>query len=125
MTALIQTALILGLLAAAAYGVWEVRRWGTPAGREQVSPRQCRIRAWGLFFLLAALALWLGGTYLPVPHTRRALARYIAYWMLVALAALPLIPLALLDARENLRRAREDRRRLRDAFLPPQDSGRP
>ena len=45
--------------------------------------------------------------------------------MLTALAALPLIPLALLDARENLRRALEDRRRLRDTLLHTEDTNRP
>ena len=123
MALLLQAALMLALAAVASYGVWEVRRWGTPAGQEQVPPRQRRIRASGLFFLLLALALWLRGTYLPLPppHHLHAAAHYIAYWILVALAALPLIPLALLDARENLRRALEDRRRLRDSLLRPDD----
>ena len=125
MTAVLQAVLIVALLAAAAYGLWEIRRWQTPAGRETVSARQRRIRAWGLFFLLAALALWLGGTSLPLPRTRRALAHYLAYWMLVAFAVLPLIPLALLDARENLRRAQKERRELRAAFLPPSDTNAP
>ena len=121
MTVLLQAVLILALIAVAAYGLWEIRRWETPAGRDQVSPRQRRIRAWGLFFLLATLALWLRGTALPRPHSRPALASYLAFWMLVALAALPLIPLALLDARENLRRALEDRRRLRREMLGGSD----
>lgn len=125
MTTLLRPALVLALVAAAAYGIWEIRRWQTPAGREQVSLRQRRIRSWGLFFLITALALWLRGTYLPLPHSKQALAHYLAYWMLVSLAVLPLIPLALLDARENLRRAMEDRRRLRASLLTPGDADRP
>jgi hypothetical protein len=107
----------LALVAVAAYGLWEVRRWGTPLGGETVSAKQRRIRTLGLLFLLLALGLWLRGTYLPTPHTRRALAHYIGYWMWTALSVLPLLPLALLDARENLRRALEDRRRLRESIL--------
>ena len=125
MTILLQTVLSLALLTVGIYGVWEIRRWGTPAGQEQVSPRQRRIRGWGFFFLFAALALWLGGTSAPPPHTKAALVRALAYWMLVVLLVLPLIPLALLDAQENLRRAQEDRRRLRDTILGPRDADRP
>ena len=117
MTVLLQGALMLALAAVAAYGVWEVRRWGTPLGRETINARQHRLRALGLLFLLLALGLWLRGTYLPTPHTRLALARYIGYWLATALTALPLLPLALLDARENLRRALKDRRRLRESIL--------
>ncbi len=117
MTVLLQGALMLALAAVAVYGVWEVRRWGTPLGQETISAKQHRIRALGLLFLLLALGLWLRGTYLPTPHTRLALAHYIGYWMGTALAVLPLLPLALLDARENLRRALEDRRRLRGTII--------
>ena len=124
MIPLLRAVLVLALLLTTAYGGWEVRRWRTPAGREQVSALQRRLRAWGLFFLLAALALWLGGTFLPAPHTKGDLARALAYWMLVCLSVLPLIPLALLDARENLRRALEDRRRLRESLLSSGDADR-
>lgn len=111
---LLRAALMLALLAVAGFGVWEVRRWAAPEFRDLISPKQRRLRLWGLFFLLAVLGLWLGGTYLPTPHTPHALIRWIQYWMLTVLAALPLIPLALLDRRENLRHLEESRRQLAD-----------
>ncbi len=112
--------LTLALLLVLAYGAYEVRRWYTPAGRDLVSPRQRRLRAWGLFLLLLTLGLWLGGTFLPRPGVsarptaleRQAALRFIGYWTVTVLAALPLIPLALLDARENLRRLRDERKKL-------------
>ena len=116
---MLRALLIVALLAVAGYGTWEVRRWQTPAGRDLVSPRQHRLRGWGLFFLLLTLSLWLGGTTLPLPSHdtqtragREAALRFIGYWTVTALAALPLIPLALLDSRENLRRLAEERRKL-------------
>ena len=116
---ILQGVLILAFLAVAGYGVWEVRRWQTPAGRVSVSPRQRRLRRLGLFFLLLTLGLWLGGTSIPVPGhgpetrtERESALRFIGYWTVTALAALPLIPLALLDSRENLRRLAEERRQL-------------
>ncbi len=118
-------ALIVLLLAAAAYGVWEVRRWATPLGQETVSARQRSLRVWGLFFLLLALGLCLGWTYLPKPHTRQALIGYAQYIILICLSVLPLLPLALLDSRENLRRMAQSRRELltqalgHDADPPP------
>ena len=109
---LLRVALVLVLLAVAAYGAWEIRRWSMPESRDLISPKQRRLRLWGLFFLLAVLGLWLGGTYLPRPHTRAALIGWIQYWMLTTLAALPLIPLALLDWRENLRHLAVSRKKL-------------
>ncbi len=103
----VRAALVLALLAAGGFGVWEVRRWFTPEGRDSISPKQRLLRLWGLFFLLAVLGLWLGGTFLPVPHTPKALIGWIEYWMLTVLASLPLIPLSLLDRRENLRHLSE------------------
>jgi hypothetical protein len=117
MTILVQWGLMIALAAVVSYGIWEIHRWGTPLGRETVSPKQRLLRVLGLFFLLLVLALWLRGTYLPTPHTRLALARYLGYWLGTALAILPLLPLALLDARENLHRALEDRRHLRENVL--------
>lgn len=108
----VRAALVLALLAAVGFGVWEVRRWLTPEGRDSISPRQRLLRLWGLFFLLAVLGLWLGGTFLPVPHTRKALIGWVQYWLLTVSASLPLIPLALLDRRENLRHLAESRRQL-------------
>ena len=108
----VRAALVLALLAAAGFGVWEVRRWFTPEGRDSLSHTQRLLRLWGLFFLLAVLGLWLGGTFLITPHTPKALIGWIQYWMLTVLASLPLIPLALLDRRENLRHLAEARRQL-------------
>ncbi|BDI31261.1 hypothetical protein CCAX7_33120 [Capsulimonas corticalis] len=117
------------LVAAAAYGAYEIRFWRTSQGRQLISPRQRVLRSIGLFLLLAAMGLWLGGTYLPVPlkhgpvatrAERAAALRYLAYWTLTALTALPLIPLALLDARANIQQVQgdvqevaEERRRLK------------
>jgi len=108
----VRAALVLALLLAAGFGVWEVRRWSTPEGRDALSAKQRLLRLWGLFFLLAVLGLWLGGTFLPTPHTPKALIGWIQYWLLTVLAALPLIPLALLDRRENLRHLAESSRQL-------------
>ena len=108
----LRAVLALALLAAAGFGVWEVRRWFTPEGRDSISHKQRLLRLWGLFFLLAVLGLWLGGTFLPTPHTPKALIGWVQYWMLTLLASLPLIPLALLDRRENLRHLAESSRQL-------------
>ena len=112
--------LALAFIAAAGYGVWEVRRWST-LGEISITPKQKRLRIWGLFFLLGVLGLWLGGTYLPTPHhgDKRALIGWIQYWMLTVVAALPLVPLALLDWRENLLLLAENRRRLFQETLGP------
>lgn len=123
---LLRAALTLALVAAIVYGAWEIRRWRTPAGQESVTPRQRRIRGWGLFFLLAVLGLWLGGTYRPVPPPltrastraeKEAALRFLAYWTLTVCCAVPLVPLALLDTRENLRRLAEERKREKGELL--------
>ena len=111
--------LIFALLAVAAYGVWEVRRWSTPTGLEVISPKQRVLRAWGLFFLLVALGLCLGWTYIPIPHSRRALIRYAQYIILICLSVLPLVPLALLDWRENIRHLTASRKKLFEETLGP------
>ena len=116
---LLRAALVFALAAAAFYGVWEVRRWSLPQTPGLITARQKTLRLWGLFFLFAVLALWLGGTYLPTPHGKRALIGWIQYWMLTVLASLPLIPLALLDWRENLRLLAENRRKLFQDTLGP------
>ena len=118
---LLRAVLVLALAAAAAYGVWEVRRWAQPEMLGGITPKQKTLRVWGLFFLLTVLGLWLGGTYLPTPHPgdKRALIGWIQYWMLTVIAALPLIPLALLDWRENLRLLAENRRKLFQETLGP------
>ena len=105
-----------------------MRRWFTPEGRDSISPRQRLLRLWGLFFLLAVLGLWLGGTFLPTPHTPKALIGWIEYWLLTISASLPLIPLALLDRRENLRHLEEARRQLialRQSLIRETVGGRP
>lgn len=125
---ILRAVLLFSLLAVAGYGAWEVRRWG--AG-DLISPFQRRIRLFGLFFLLLTLGLWLGGTYLPDPprhpktHSAREIAlRYIGYWTVTVLSAVPLLPLALLDARENLRRLAAERRELyRDTLTEPGKPG--
>ena len=124
----LRAVLSLALLAAAGFGVWEVRRWFTPEGRDSISHRQRLLRLWGLFFLLATLGLWLGGTFLPVPHTPKALIGWVQYWLLTVSASLPLIPLALLDRRENLRHLAESRRQLaalRQSLIRETVGGRP
>lgn len=121
---LLRGVLIAALLAVILYGVWEIRRWSQPKTVSLITPKQKRLRVWGLFFLLSVLGLWLGGTYLPTPHPgdKRALIGWIQYWMLTVIAALPLIPLALLDWRENLRLLAENRRRLFQDTLGPLSS---
>lgn len=96
-----------------------MRRWKTSPDASFISPKQYRLRICGLFFILLALGLWLGGTYLPNPPRhpksrvdREIALRYIGYWTVTVLAAVPLVPLALLDSRENLLRLAEERRRL-------------
>ncbi len=118
---LLRAALVLALVAAALYGAWEVRRWSLPETQGLITPKQKRLRVWGLFFLLSVLGLWLGGTYLPTPHSgdKRALIRWIQYWMLTVVSALPLVPLALLDWRENLWLLAENRRKLFQETLGP------
>ncbi len=118
---LLRAALILALLAAAGYGVWEVRRWPRPETDGLITPKQKKLRAWGLFFLLGVLGLWLGGTFLPTPHPgdKRALIGWIQYWMLTVIASLPLVPLALLDWRENLLLLAENRRKLFQETIGP------
>ena len=120
----LQVILWLALPLALAYAVWEARRWRTPPMSEMISARQRRIRAWGLAFLLLTLALWLRGTYLPLPRTpartraqKLAVLHYLEHWTLTALCALPLLPLALLDSRENLRRLREERAGLVQEYI--------
>ncbi len=114
---LLRAALTLALLAAAGYGVWEIRRWALPG--TLITQKQKSLRLWGLFFLLVVLGLWLGGTWLPTPHTKPALIGWIQYWMLTIVLSLPLIPLALLDWRENLKLLAENRRRVFDETLAP------
>jgi len=116
---LVRLVFCAALLAVAAYGVWEVRRWSDPGFADVISPKQRRLRAWGFFFLLASLGLCLRWTYLPKPHTPRELIDDAQYIILICLAVLPLLPLALLDWRENLRHLSESRKRLFQETIGP------
>ena len=106
--------LAIVLFVLSVYGVWEVRRWGTPLGRETISPKQRVYRVWGLLSLLLCLGLMLGATYFHLPHTHsvRAALPYMAYLTLTVISWVPLIPLALLDSRENLRLTLEARQKI-------------
>ncbi len=111
---IVRVVLALALLAVAGYGLSETRRWRRPATRDLVNARQRTLRAWGLALLLLTLTLFLVGTFLPTPRTKRATLHALIFWTATTLCAVPLIPLALLDARENLRRLMEGRRELAD-----------
>ena len=121
----LRAVLVLAFAATTVYGVWEIRRWSKPWAAGLITPKQKRLRVWGLFFLLSVLGLWLGGTYLPTPHPgdKRALIGWIQYWMVTVIAALPLVPLALLDWRENLLLLAENRRKLFQETIGPLSSG--
>ena len=114
--------------AALIFGVVEIRKWVTSP--ELISPKQRTIRALGFVFLLVSLGLWLNGTYIPPPQThnrpptravKEAAAYWLGYWGITFLTLVPLIPLALLDARENLRRASQLRRSILTEALAPSD----
>lgn len=109
---IVRGVLALALLLVAGYGVYETRRWRSAATRDLISARQRTLRAWGLLFLLLTLTLFLVGTFFPTPRTKLATLHALLYWIATTLCALPLIPLALLDARENLRRLLEGRSEL-------------
>jgi hypothetical protein len=124
---IIRTLLAVAIVGILLYGVYELRFWGTPLGRSIVSRRQRGIRGLGLVLLLAGLGMWFHGTYIPVPQPkpgvhhsvalRRAALHYVQYWTLTFCVMLPLIPLAILDTRENLRKAIAEREKLREDRL--------
>ncbi len=109
---IVRGVLALALLAVAVYGLAELRRWQRPATRDLINARQRALRAWGLGLLLLTLTLFLVGTFLPAPRTKLATLHALIFWTATTVCAVPLIPLALLDARENLRRLLEGRREL-------------
>ena len=109
------------ILAVSAYGIYEIRTWSNDTDRSLVSHTQRRIRSIGLLLILTALALWIYGTYIPIPHVngantppavREAAKLYVGYWMFTLMMTVPLVPLAILDTRENLRRAADERKRI-------------
>lgn len=118
------------LIAVIAYAAFEVRLWSRKP--DLISANQRRIRGFGLFFLLLSLCLGLNGTYLRTPRThgrpvtratRIEALKWIGYWTLTVVSLVPIIPLALLDARENLRRASEQRRSILQEALSTTDGG--
>ena len=117
----VRALLAVAVVAIVAYGVFEVRFWKSPIGLSMISARQRRIRGLGLSLLFLGLCFWLRGTYIPIPHPRpgtrlradrEQALRYIGYWTFTFCLMLPLIPLAILDTRENLRKAAQERQDL-------------
>jgi hypothetical protein len=123
--------ILIGIIACViAYAVYEVRQWIVKP--DLISGKQRRIRALGFLFLLLSLGLWLNGTYMQAPPThhhnltraaRIAAINWIGYWGITFLTLVPIIPLALLDARENLRRASKERRSILQEALAPGEGG--
>jgi|GEM_PF-1083443 len=117
----IRALLAVAVIAVAAYGVFEVRFWSSKLGQSMISGRQRRIRGIGLILLFFGLCFWFRGTFIPIPHPtpgirhrsdREQALNYIGYWTFTFCLMLPLIPLAILDTRENLRKAAEERKQL-------------
>lgn len=113
--------LLIGLIAAVAFGYREVRSWSVPTVLSVVSPRQRSLRLTGLFCLICLLGFGLGGTFLTLPQTAghahdprvlKAVLSYLGYWLLTSLFFLPLVPIALADTRENVTRLNSDLLRL-------------
>ena len=122
---LVRALVTLALVAVALYGLYEIRRWARPTAQGLLSLRQKRLRTAGLVLLILSLSLWLAGTYLPTPRTKPALLRSLIYWSATVLCALPIVPLALLDSRENLRRLQQERRRLvQETLSVPEEAPR-
>ncbi|MGO8674018.1 MAG: hypothetical protein ACLQVD_21990 [Capsulimonadaceae bacterium] len=117
----IRILLIVCVAAVILFMIAEVRQWIRKP--DFISHRQRVLRSFGFGFLLAALGLWINGTTLAdplllrgrplTPELRKAALHWLSYWMVTFLTLVPLIPLALLDTRENLRRIRDERRRLK------------
>jgi len=124
--AAMRLSLIAVALLLVAYAFYEFRLWRTRGAELSISPRQRRIRVIGFVLLLIAIGLWYRGTYLAVPHFlpgmdkrlfKEQAANYLGYWMVTFIVLLPLIPLALLDTRENVLQVIAERRQIReDAF---------
>jgi hypothetical protein len=127
---MIKIGLAAVMLAVLVFGYLEIKSWSTHP--DLISPKQRRIRTLGFVFLLVSLGLWLNGTYIkppghlkkPLTHEARlAAVHWIGYWGITFLTLVPIIPLALLDARENLRRASAQRRSILQEALSPSDKG--
>jgi len=124
--------IVLGaiMLAVIAYGIYEVRQWSR--NPDLISGKQRRIRTFGFVFLLLSLGLGLNGVvniHTPPTHhkpvtraTRLAALNWLTYWTLTVITLVPIVPLALLDARENLRRASDQRREILQEALSTVDS---
>lgn len=124
----IRNILVLILLVVTAWGACQVSLWNMPRQRRNFSKTQKRLRSIGLICLLGCLSLAIYGTFIPTPvvtahkpnHSETmAIIRYFAYWSVTTLLIIPLIPLAILDSRDNLRQLAldaqelaEERRRL-------------
>lgn len=123
---IVRIILVAIMVAVIAFAYFELRNWS--AQPDLISPKQRRIRSLGFVFLLLSLGLWLNGSYMQAPPThqkpltcaaRLAAINWIGYWGLTFLTIVPIIPLALLDTRENLRRASEQRRSILQEALAP------
>jgi len=121
---------MLLIVCAVIFAIVEVRRWSSSP--DLLSQKQRRIRSAGFILLVLSLSLWLHGTYIPDPPThhkpltreaKEAAAYWLGYWGFTCLTLVPIPFLAILDARENLRRASEQRRNLLQEVLAPTESG--
>jgi hypothetical protein len=122
----IRLGLIVFAVVLVGYAIYEFSGWARRGADLSLSAKQRRIRIAGFVLLLASIGLWYHGTYLPIPHkpavaspiedktVARQAADYVGYWMFTFLVLLPLVPLALLDARENFLSALAERRHLRE-----------
>ena len=129
---IVRIILVAIMIAVIGFAFVEVRNW--TAQPDLISGKQRRIRTLGFVFLVLSIGLWLYGSYLPAPPTHQkpltyaakvAAIRWIGYWAVTFLTLVPIIPLALLDARENLRRASELRRSILQEALTTSTSDKP
>ena len=130
----IRNILVFMFLVVTAWGASQAYLWNTPQHRRSFSSTQKRLRSIGLICLVVCLSLAIYGTFMPVPvvtarklsHSEKtAIIRYFGYWSVTALLIIPLIPLAILDSRDNLRQLALDAQELaeeRRRLLALQDS---
>jgi hypothetical protein len=117
MTSLFRTVLVMAFAAACVFGARELRRWATEP--DLLNAKQRRLRSGALFFMLATVAMVFGGTFLYEPPgsiagmtaaQKVAKLHFLEYWTATALLALPLVVMAMLDVKETVNRAREERK---------------